>query len=472
MKKHLIFLLPALALLLTGCGPTTDTSSDTSQDTSGDIPSDTSSGTSTEIDNHQDITIEVSVAGITVLEENAIFFGSVLGGSATVWASTKMTKNDQGKWTLSFDDVEEGYYGYNIYVGPASADSAWDYINSEGTSETPRSLGVLVGTALYPITATFTTQPDSSQTVDFTLNITSSLEITVSNHVWVWNSITNGEVKLEGSGTSWSYDFEDVTLGPKTFTAVLGSATEVDWSYKASDLDSYVVQIEATTTEVNLSATFASQPAEPSPDAYTVNFVLEAAIVGTQWPKVVIDDSWKDMAEGEGDNTWVYSLTNVAPDAVLNFYFYHWAETGGDHKIYDELPETLFSVTVTADITITVVGTFTAGASAGTMNVANTTFTVEVILHAALIGTEWPKIVSDSNWITMAAGEGENTWTYSFVDVEAESEISFYFYHWSTVDYTIYADASSTLFTHTVVGDATLEITGTFVNPVGTGTIA
>ena len=87
--------------------------------------------------------------------------------------------------TLSFDDVEEGYYGYNIYVGPASADSAWDYINSEGTSETPRSLGVLVGTALYPITATFTTQPDSSQTVDFTLNITSSLEITVSNHVWV-----------------------------------------------------------------------------------------------------------------------------------------------------------------------------------------------------------------------------------------------------------------------------------------------
>ena len=72
----------------------------------------------------------------------------------------------------------------------------------------------------------------------------------------------------------------------------------------------------------------------------------------------------------------------------------------------------------------------------------------------------------------MAAGEGENTWTYSFVNVEAESEISFYFYHWSTDDYTIYADASSALFTHTVVGDATLNITGTFTNPVGTGTIA
>ncbi|OPZ37546.1 MAG: hypothetical protein BWY98_00084 [Tenericutes bacterium ADurb.BinA155] len=376
-------LLPILALAALGLSACGSNSSSVKSSSSSNAPASSSSSTVTTSvdDEHVDFKLVVTVAGITVDDtQNAVWMGTALGGTSGAWATYKFTKDTDGTWYHSFTHIEISNYKYNIYVD--NKDSfGWNNINSEGSSASPRTLSV-ESSADIGITATFTTQPDISKTVDITVKITPT-DITLSDWVvvYIWDSKTNlstGTALTKATDGSWSVVIAAVPVNA-TFkvTACLGTKNGINWSYKSTNTDSQETAVTVTTTEIDYASTFSGQPDDPDAGK-AINLVCTITnfTTGWQFPKMVYynaagTEMWSDaMAQDTADTTkFTLTIPSVAA-GEYTCYIYVWDGTAGE-SYYADAAGTKFAFTMAAaDLTITFSGAVAVSGGVGTIVVA------------------------------------------------------------------------------------------------------
>ncbi len=140
--------------------------------------------------------------GFTLLDTNAVWLGTAIGGENGNWATYKLEKQEDGTWTIDFKDVELGSYGYSFYLAEVNSTNIWDvkYMNTETNTETvdnvPRTF-LVDSDKTFTVPATFTAQP--VPTAD-----SLTVNLSISNYTWTeWPQIVYAE---QGSAsTAYKY---------------------------------------------------------------------------------------------------------------------------------------------------------------------------------------------------------------------------------------------------------------------------
>lgn len=408
MKKSIV-LIALLALGLAAC----DGNSVTSTTSTPSTPSTPSTTPSAVEPVNQDITINVTVAGIDSYEgsHTTIWINSPLveGSTSTSWQSAALTQDttNVNLWSITFEDVEpEQIYYYNIYYGTSEAPNWTVGRNTEG-ADTDRALDVTEGTTTYAITATFTVPSTvASVTVKATPTIYTSSTATESealldtNYLWAWNSHTSGNVLFtKGTDGVWTYTFEDVSIGTNSLqlTFVLGSETEPDWTYQMGAYsggswetwgNGISFTIAEDTTEIEYAPIFNAQPAEPAETGVTISFTAnftEAFTAGTVNFVYKTDDEWitdgglwRACTASEDNKTFTYTLEDVNPYITHYIGIASWIENTGNVWIYESTGNWAgVAVTPTTSAIITF-----DGCAFDTTNTSNGTHTGYTVTYA------------------------------------------------------------------------------------------
>lgn len=203
ISKKLLLLLASVGLLA-GCGeqPTPTPDPDPTP-TDPELPPDDDDGM-------YDIKIVCNpiYKEFALLDTNAVWLGTGIGGENGDWAVYKLTKQDDGTWTIDFKDVELGSYGYSFYLAEVDSTNIWNekYMNAETVDNKPRSF-IVDSDKTFSVDATFNAQPVPTEN-----SLTVSLTVTNFVSGWEWPKIVIAP--SEGSSTyQWisatSQDGED-----------------------------------------------------------------------------------------------------------------------------------------------------------------------------------------------------------------------------------------------------------------------
>jgi len=371
MKKPFLILLPAF-MILASCGGAKSSSS-VSSNKATSTSSSSSDSTSIEIPKVTP-TLQITVAGITVSDENTVYIAGPTVGSGTTssWGYSKCTLNG-ATYDYTFPETEaDTAIEYKVYVDNATT-FAWANPCTENGSNVSSFLTTVEGQSIYGVTCHFTTQPDTTKTVDLKVTITpqdstgAALALNTGVYVWMWDSKDNGAVVLtDNTDGTWSTTVSGVPVGTDAFTVTAmleatNDSSKITWSHKASNVDGYKYTIAATDTTLAIAAKFASQPASPSTGGVTVSIVLNVTAIDSGASPKAEWAGWSNCAMTQ-DTTdtakWAVDISNVAA-GTYDLFFYYWVGStvesylGSAYTSNAESGITKFSVTV-ADVAKTV----------------------------------------------------------------------------------------------------------------------
>ncbi len=415
MKKALLAALLPAAVILAACEPGTSSStptestestapatSITSSSSSEEAAGTTSSSSSSSEQGGGEIviptvtpTLHITVEGIDVLDENAIYVGSpnLEGASASVWGYEMATLQDDGTWTYVFPEVEiEQMIIYKVYVQNREA-GPWTGIVCDECpgNDTNLDFITLEGQSDYYQTVTFSNQPDSSKVLaeaTFTLTATDGEGNPIDQaglYIVAYDSVNQGgnETVWENLGDGkYSHTYENLPIGSFTINPYLEATndiTQITWNKSQNLGDAgYIFDLVAGTSEYSFSATWTNIPSvggEDTPsDGYDVTFNLvltEDLPADAKWPQVVLDDNWisSGIVKGEGEVDFTYT-TNLAAGSH-NVYFYWWNGSADTTLTHDGADRSPYTFNVESEMTVTCTGSFTnAGGNLGTYTVA------------------------------------------------------------------------------------------------------
>jgi hypothetical protein len=459
MKKSLVLLLPIM-LVLASCNPGTSSVVSSSASSTPVSSTPTSSSTSLVIPKVVP-TLQVTIGSITgydaIRDENTLYIAgpkaNIPDGTSTdgVWAYKAMTLNAETKtYDYTFPETEaETSLEYKVYIDHASGFN-WTYPCTDNASASS-FLDVVAGQTAYAVTKSFTGQPDSSKTVDVTVNITPTIAgATVSSLndgvvIWIWDSKDSATVALAAStvGTQqvFSRTISACEQGTLRITATLGNASSADWGYKSSDIADKDYTIAETTTSLDITADFASQPTYGGTLSCVITLVATDVPTGVT-PKIILNDNWLDMTAG-ATNKWTYTASSLSAGAVESFSFYYWASSTDEGHLYatytDASTYTNFSITMaSADVAKTVTGTFASHVGTIDDTPVTTTYSVAITLNIATGGIEsgYAPKAEWGGWTNYQMTEvtAASQYTYTIEGVEAGT-YALFFYYWGTADH-------------------------------------